>query len=146
MSKLKMGWAEVSITPDKKISLSGQFAERISEYVEKPLTATVLAIDSGDDQAILCSCDLAAIFWNIMEAVRARLEGNALGLDPKKIIISAIHTHTGPVLPGEKRAAREGSISLKSLREQLESFLEPGQKYVEKVNVSHNPEIATPQE
>ena len=36
MSALKIGWGEVSITPDKKISLAGQFAERISEYVEKP--------------------------------------------------------------------------------------------------------------
>ena len=30
MSKLQFGWSEVSITPDKKISLAGQFAERIS--------------------------------------------------------------------------------------------------------------------
>ena len=39
MSKLKFGWAEQSITPDKKVSLAGQFAERISEYVEKPICA-----------------------------------------------------------------------------------------------------------
>lgn len=38
MAKVKIGWAEVSLTPDKKIFLAGQFAERISEYVEKPLT------------------------------------------------------------------------------------------------------------
>ena len=40
MSKLFIGWSEVDITPDKKISLAGQFAERISQYVEKPLTVT----------------------------------------------------------------------------------------------------------
>ena len=44
MSVLKIGWSEKSITPDKKISLAGQFAERISEYEEKPLTATVTKI------------------------------------------------------------------------------------------------------
>ena len=38
MSKLHIGWSEVNITPEKKISLAGQFAERISQYVEKPLT------------------------------------------------------------------------------------------------------------
>ena len=48
---LKIGWSEKSITPDKKISLVGQFAERISEYVEKPLCATALAIDNGTDHA-----------------------------------------------------------------------------------------------
>ena len=40
MSKIRIGWAETNITPEKKISLQGQFAERISQYVEKPLTAT----------------------------------------------------------------------------------------------------------
>ena len=44
MSKLNFGWAEIDITPDKKVSLAGQFAERISEYVEKPLTATAMAV------------------------------------------------------------------------------------------------------
>ena len=47
MSILKFGWSEKSITPDKKISLAGQFAERISQYVEKPLTVTAMAVDSG---------------------------------------------------------------------------------------------------
>lgn len=33
MSKFKIGWSEISITPDKKVSLEGQFYERISEKV-----------------------------------------------------------------------------------------------------------------
>ena len=49
MSQLKMGWAERNITPDKKVSLAGQFAERISEYVEKPLTVTAMAVECGND-------------------------------------------------------------------------------------------------
>ena len=44
MSKLLIGWSEANITPEKKVSLEGQFAERISEYVEKPLTATAMAM------------------------------------------------------------------------------------------------------
>lgn len=31
MAQVKIGWSTVNITPDKKISLAGQFAERISE-------------------------------------------------------------------------------------------------------------------
>ena len=37
MSNFKIGWSEVSITPDKKVSLVGQFYERISKYVETPI-------------------------------------------------------------------------------------------------------------
>jgi len=29
MAQIKIGWAETDITPDKKVYLAGQFAERI---------------------------------------------------------------------------------------------------------------------
>ena len=45
MSQLRIGLSEVSITPDKSISLIGQFYERISEYVETPITCTCLVIE-----------------------------------------------------------------------------------------------------
>ena len=70
MSKLYIGWSEVNITPDKKISLAGQFAERISEYVEKPLTATAMAVECGGDQMIMISTDLVAIGMNLEEEIR----------------------------------------------------------------------------
>ena len=43
MGKIKIGWSEVSITQKKKASLAGQFFERISEYVETPITVTAMA-------------------------------------------------------------------------------------------------------
>ena len=145
MSQLKIGWAEASITPSKKISLAGQFAERISEYVEKPLTATAMAVEADGEQMVMVSTDLPKVPYLMMLDVRKRLEGNDLGLDPMKVIISAIHTHTGPVFPGGQRSAMVQNV-IGGLREMLESFLAPGQKYVEKVNVSNNPEIATDEE
>ena len=94
MNKLKIGWSEIDITPSKKVSLAGQFAERISQYVEKPLTATALAIEANGEQTILVSCDLVSITWKLLCDVRAALADNGLGIDPQKIILSAIHTHT----------------------------------------------------
>ena len=47
--KYLIGWSEVDMTPDKRIVLVGQFYERISEYVETPLTATAMAISAGDE-------------------------------------------------------------------------------------------------
>ena len=44
---LKFGWGEEKFVFTKPISLAGQFAERISEYEEKPLTATALVVDDG---------------------------------------------------------------------------------------------------
>ena len=146
MSKLFLGWSEISITPDKKVSLLGQFAERISEYVEKPLTATALAMEKDGDQAVLVSCDLCQITVNLVEGIRAKLADNPLGLDPGKVSFNAIHTHTGPGYPSAPAEKNSVSNLFYSLRSILADFLAPGQKYVEAVNVSDNPDIATGQE
>ena len=148
MSLMKLGWAEVSITPDKKISLAGQFAERISEYVEKPLTATALAIEAGGEQAVFVSTDLVGVSINLVEAVRERIKDNDLGLDPMKVMISAIHTHTGPVYPREnalKRAGSNGAFS-NSAKDILISLLPEGRKYINNAPVTDNPEIISPEE
>ena len=151
MSNIKIGWSEISITPDKKVSLVGQFAERISQYVEKPLMATAMVIDSGDDCAILCSCDLVCVGWNLVLAVRQRLTELGAEFDVSKIILSAIHTHTGPGHNPGRRANIEhpeldGNVAFDVLRTMLESYLKPGQKYIEKENISANSEIATAEE
>ena len=127
MSQLKFGWSEISITPDKKVSLYGQFAERIAEYVEKPLTATAMAVECGDDQLIMCSCDLESVHDDLIADIRKNLAGNEYGIDPAKIIFNAIHTHCGPnhLNPANKNRASGFTV----LRKLLEQNLQPGQKY-----------------
>ena len=145
MSKLFIGWSEVDITPNKKISLAGQFAERISQYVEKPLTATAMAVEAGGEQMVLVSTDLVSIGGNLMDLIRERLADNGLGLDPMKVVISAIHTHTGPVYPRQGYAAKHYKMSRGS-RELLEKELPIGRKYIESAPVSENTDITTPDE
>ena len=140
MSKLLIGWSEISITPDKKISLSGQFAERISQYVEKPLMATAMAVEAGGDQMVLVGCDLAAIGGNLCQAVRKNLAEKVPDLDPEKVLISAIHTHTGPVYTSY------GQVASRSFRALLEQELPQGRKYIESAPVSDNPDIASADE
>lgn len=136
MSNLKFGWAEISLTPDKKVSLAGQFAERISEYVEKPVTATAMAVSSEDEQMIIVSCDLVSTAWSLVENVRACLAGNKEGLDPEKVVLCAIHTHTGPGYGGKGRLKIRSSF-----RKMLEPYLPADKKYVEKVNLTNNPDV-----
>lgn len=125
MSELKMGWSEVSITPEKKVKLAGQFFERISEYVETPVTVTALAIESGGEQAVLCACDLVAVSSALVENVRAAIKGK-IDLPPEKLIIGAIHSHTS--LQYSKRSDLP-SNSLKV----LERCLPEDKRYVERV-------------
>lgn len=46
---LKIGWAQVDITPDKPVLIAGQFHARVSEGVLDPITATILVWESGAD-------------------------------------------------------------------------------------------------
>ena len=142
MSNLKIGWAEVDITPEKKVALDGQFAERISQYVEKPLTVTAMAVDSGDDQMILCSVDLVFVRTGVVRAVQERLADNSLGIDPEKLIFSAIHTHTGPVVgTGPEPAAISSNFRIL-----LEPYIPKGKKYVDNAPVNDDPEVMRPHE
>lgn len=141
MSKIQIGWAEEIFDITKPISLVGQFAERISEYVEKPLTVTALAVDSGEEQMVLCSADLVSVSVPFVKIIRDRLEGNTLGLDPMKVVISAIHTHTGPGFVGRGVGIRSLVSGGGGAKKILKRELPPNKKYIEKVPVEHNDNI-----
>lgn len=93
---LTIGWAEIDITPKQPVSISGDFALRISEGVSDPLMVTAWAMEKGDEQAIFVSCDVVTIPDDFRDAVRMKLAGNEAGLDPTKVILHATHTHHAP--------------------------------------------------
>ena len=95
-SGIRIGWAQADITPSEPCLVCGQFYARLSEQVLDPVTATVLVLDSGDEQAVLVSCDLVGVPDDFREAIRSHLRSGADGLDPKKVLFNATHTHTGP--------------------------------------------------
>jgi hypothetical protein len=92
----KIGWAETDITPQKPVSVAGNFNLRISEGVADPIYATVWALEMEPEQAVFVSCDILSIPDDLRDDVRARLAGNEAGLDPMKVILHATHTHQAP--------------------------------------------------
>jgi hypothetical protein len=101
-AELRVGAATVSVTPDRPVALQGQMNTRIAKGVRSPVTATALAVESGEgdratDHAILVSCDLVAVDRPVLDRVRALLEGRLPGFDVRKLVVSATHTHSAPV-------------------------------------------------
>ncbi|MBE6630723.1 MAG: hypothetical protein E7624_07750 [Ruminococcaceae bacterium] len=95
MSKIKFGWSEVSIVPEgKKVSLVGQFYERISDVVETPITVTAWAIDCDGNAAIFCGCDLVSTPCTLLWDVRKYILEKDPAFPADKLMVSAIHTHT----------------------------------------------------
>lgn len=110
-SKFKIGWYEESITPKKRISMAGQFYERVSNSVETPITATAFAFECGDDAMVICSCDLTTILPGFQDRVRERLKGKTdLPLD--KLMISATHTHASHLYKAPYASKRPGSVEI----------------------------------
>jgi hypothetical protein len=102
-AELQIGGATVSITPGEPVAISGQMRTRIARTVESPVTATALALESRDgdkvlDQAILVSCDLVAIRDGVLDMVRQRVKERLPEFDLSKLVMSATHTHTAPVM------------------------------------------------
>lgn len=98
--RLEIGWATADLTPDAPVLVSGQFHCRISEGVRDPVTATALALASGDGvpavSAVLVSCDLVGIPDSLLRAVRCRVRERLPDLDPEWVVLNATHTHTAP--------------------------------------------------
>jgi len=96
---LRIGWAMEDVTPEGPVSLQGQYYERISEYVQSPLKATALAIESvgknGEkEQAIMISLDVARFSDSLQDSLKSILEGKIPGFDTQKLFLNAIHTHS----------------------------------------------------
>ena len=101
-AELRIGAATINITPDKPVALDGQFNARISRGVDNPITATAVAIESREggravDGAMLLSCDIVVIRPPILQPLRERLREKLPAFDPRKLVITATHTHTSAV-------------------------------------------------
>jgi hypothetical protein len=109
--------------------LIGQFEMRIAKTAETPLYASILAIEAREgsktvDVAIFVSCDLVYISPRLQEELRAEIAKRLPRFDVSKIILSATHTHTAPVLEDESDGAsflypipKEGVTKVKDYRD-----------------------------
>ena len=90
-TKIKIGWAQADITPNRPVYVMGQLFQRISTYIHDSLTATCLALDTGDDQLTLVSLDMLKVPTEQIPSILNRLSID--GIDKNKIVFSATHTH-----------------------------------------------------
>ena len=141
MSKLLIGWAEETLVPaDKKISLCGQFYERISQFVESEITATAMAVESNGDQMILVSADLTSLPNFVIQYAREKFAELVPDVDPMKLIIAATHTHTSHTLASPYK---ERDI-LTTTKKILKEFMKGDQEY--KALVTADDSVMDPRE
>ena len=139
---LLIGWAEESLVPEKKVSLAGQFFERISQYVESEISVTAMAVEKGQEQMILLSVDIVSLNEGVIRLAREKFQKLCPEVDPRKLIMAATHTHTSLKTANPCGGAAEAhnwtTVSI------LEEFLPKGKNYKELVTPDES--VITPME
>jgi len=113
--ELWVGSATVDITPPRPVALEGQFHTRVAGRVETPLVATALVLESREkdrtkDHAVMVSCDLVGIPEAVLQKVRERISQSIPQISPEKIILTATHTHTAPVVTEGKYVIPDNGV------------------------------------
>lgn len=96
---LRMGRAAVRITPEPGTPMAGYYSTRLATGTHDDLMAKAIVFEKDGTKAALVACDLVALAPDIIEDAR-RIAERATGIPAASIMISATHSHTGPVITG----------------------------------------------
>ena len=99
---LKIGAAEIDITPPVGHRMAGYFDERLATGVHDPLKAKAIVMKQGDEQIALVFCDLVGVSLNVTTNARSQASDKT-GIPAGHIVISATHSHTGPLFDDTRR-------------------------------------------
>jgi neutral ceramidase len=94
---LRAGAAAVDITPPEGTPLAGYYTPRGSKTVLDPLFSKALVLDQDGTRVALVVCDLISLPRRTVVEARELIEKQT-GIPGSHVMISATHTHTGPVL------------------------------------------------
>jgi hypothetical protein len=95
--ELRVGAASTNITPPPAIPMAGYYAERGASGVHDDLFAKTIVLNSQGAFAALVAIDLITTPPDLVEEARREIE-RAAGIPAANVMISATHSHTGPVL------------------------------------------------
>ncbi|MHC4726805.1 MAG: sugar phosphate isomerase/epimerase family protein [Planctomycetota bacterium] len=99
---LTAGLALIDITPPIGYRMSGYFRERLSTGTSNPLRAKAIVLRQGDTRAALVFCDIIGLSLDVSSRAR-RIAAKRTGIPAENILITATHSHTGPLYCGALR-------------------------------------------
>lgn len=94
---LTAGAAAADITPPRGCPMAGYYSARGAEGTHDPLFAKALVFEKDGTRVALVALDLIGTPRGLVEESRAKVE-KATGIPGRNVMISATHSHTGPVL------------------------------------------------
>ena len=110
---LRVGAAAVDITPPVGIPMAGYYSTRLAEGMHDPLHAKAMVIEQDGAKVALVAVDLVTIGRQSVEEAR-KIIGQTTSVPANAVMISATHSHTGPLLSGmsERNAVYGGDMDI----------------------------------
>jgi neutral ceramidase len=99
---LRVGVAEVDITPPVGHRMAGYFDERLATGVHDSLFARAMVLEQGRERVALVFCDLLGVPLKMSSKARQRAS-HATGIPFANIMVCATHSHTGPLFSDVRR-------------------------------------------
>lgn len=110
-AEIRAGAAAVRITPDQPTPLAGYYNTRLATNTHDELHAKAIVLEQGGKKAALVVCDLISLPRSVVAQAREMIS-RTTGVPGANVMISATHTHTGPVLDsGSKRQFVDGGAA-----------------------------------
>jgi neutral ceramidase len=109
--ELRVGMSRIDITPENPVAMSG-YASRtgLSEGVHDPLFARAVAFEREGERLVLVSTDVIGFYGGSAEVFRRTLLEECQ-LEPGRLFLSAIHTHSGPVLSFDAAKGHSNNVA-----------------------------------
>lgn len=107
---LKVGFGASDITPLRPTPMAGYYGVRYSTATHDPLWAKATVLDDGVTKVVIVALDLISTNpWMVRET--RKLIEDKLQIPASHVMISATHSHTGPMLyePDERLPGRFGN-------------------------------------
>ena len=113
--ELRVGAAAEIITPPAGAPLAGYYSARSASGVLDDLFAKAIVMERDGVKVALVACDLVTFPRHLTEAARKLIEASPAKIPGANVMISATHTHTGPiVIRNSSQDPREADASEKS--------------------------------
>ena len=110
-AELRAGAAAVRITPAQPMPMAGYYNTRLSTNTHDELYAKAIVVEQDGTSAALVVCDLISLPRSVVVQAR-EIISRTTGVPGRNVMISATHSHTGPVLDtGSSRRTVDGSGS-----------------------------------
>src|SRR6185295_1145422 len=98
--ELRVGTAAVKITPLVGTPMAGYYNTRLAEGTHDELWSKAMVFEQDGAKVALVALDLVTVNRSTVEEARKLIE-RSTGVRGANIMISATHSHTGPILAGQ---------------------------------------------